>query len=134
MPHINSAQERWEERVVAPGAQLTPSVFPDDARAVIHRPARSTVTVGPGDGSDELPQPLHCHPPVPSPTGKRKLVSSLWAGKRTPASFTIEPEILGTGGGIGNARNLLKGGTFVTANGDAIERELEDDRPEDYRP
>jgi NDP-sugar pyrophosphorylase family protein len=45
-----------------------------------------------------------------------------WAGKRTPVHFTIEPEILGTGGGIGNARNHLRGGTFVTANGDAIVR------------
>ncbi|HEY3489762.1 MAG TPA: NDP-sugar synthase [Candidatus Deferrimicrobiaceae bacterium] len=43
-----------------------------------------------------------------------------WAGKRTPVQFTIEPDILGTGGGIGNARNHLKGGTFVTANGDTI--------------
>lgn len=43
-----------------------------------------------------------------------------WAGRRTIAHFTVEPEILGTGGGIGNARNHLKGGTFVTANGDAI--------------
>ncbi len=45
-----------------------------------------------------------------------------WAGKRTPVQFTIEPEILGTGGGIANARQHLKGGTFVTANGDSIVR------------
>jgi NDP-sugar pyrophosphorylase family protein len=45
-----------------------------------------------------------------------------WAGRRTQASFTVEAEILGTGGGIGNARNHLRGGTFVTANGDAIVR------------
>jgi NDP-sugar pyrophosphorylase family protein len=45
-----------------------------------------------------------------------------WAGRRTPVSFTVEPEILGTGGGIGNARDHLKGGTFVTANGDAVVR------------
>ncbi len=45
-----------------------------------------------------------------------------WAGKRTPVQFTVEPEILGTGGGIGNARRHFKAGTFVTANGDAIVR------------
>ncbi|HEY5995934.1 MAG TPA: NDP-sugar synthase [Candidatus Deferrimicrobiaceae bacterium] len=45
-----------------------------------------------------------------------------WAGGRIPSHFTVEPEILGTGGGIGNARNHLRGGTFVTANGDAIVR------------
>lgn len=43
-----------------------------------------------------------------------------WSGGRTPTAFTLEPEILGTGGGIGNAREHLKGGTFVTANGDSI--------------
>jgi mannose-1-phosphate guanylyltransferase len=34
----------------------------------------------------------------------------------------VEPEILGTGGGIWNARNLLSGGTFVTANSDTVVR------------
>jgi NDP-sugar pyrophosphorylase family protein len=59
---------------------------------------------------------LHQHP--------RMIQQSImgWAGKRTPVHFTVEPEILGTGGGIGNARQHLKGGTFVTANGDAIVR------------
>ncbi|MGE5284553.1 MAG: sugar phosphate nucleotidyltransferase [Actinomycetota bacterium] len=45
-----------------------------------------------------------------------------WAAGRFPVEFTHEPEILGTGGGIGNARDRLRGGTFVTANSDAIAR------------
>lgn len=45
-----------------------------------------------------------------------------WAGGRFPVEFTHEPEILGTGGGIGNAREHLRGGTFVTANSDAVAR------------
>ena len=45
-----------------------------------------------------------------------------WAEGRFPVEFTQEPEILGTGGGIGNAREYLSGGTFVTANSDAIAR------------
>jgi mannose-1-phosphate guanylyltransferase len=39
---------------------------------------------------------------------------------RFPLEFTHEPEILGTGGGIGNARGHLRGGTFLTANSDAV--------------
>ena len=45
-----------------------------------------------------------------------------WAAGRFPVDFTHEPEILGTGGGIGNAGERLRGGTFVTANSDAIAR------------
>ncbi len=57
---------------------------------------------------------LHTHP---------KLIQQRvtgWAGKRTRVDFTLEPVILGTGGGIWNARQFLKGGTFVTVNGDTI--------------
>ena len=45
-----------------------------------------------------------------------------WAADRFPVEFTHEPEILGTGGGIGNAREHLRGGTFLTANSDAVAR------------
>lgn len=45
-----------------------------------------------------------------------------WVAGRFPAEFTFEPEILGTGGGIGNAREHLRGGTFITANSDAVAR------------
>jgi len=45
-----------------------------------------------------------------------------WAGERFPVEFTYEPQILGTGGGIRNAREFLRGGTFVTANSDAVAR------------
>lgn len=45
-----------------------------------------------------------------------------WAGKKLPVEYTLEPEILGTGGGIRNAREFLKDGTFVTANSDTIVR------------
>jgi NDP-sugar pyrophosphorylase family protein len=42
-------------------------------------------------------------------------------GKRTGRiEFSIEPIILGTGGGIWNAREFLKESTFVTMNGDMI--------------
>jgi NDP-sugar pyrophosphorylase family protein len=57
---------------------------------------------------------LHTHP---------KLIQQRvteWAGKGTRVDFTIEPVILGTGGGIWNAREFLKGGTFITINGDTI--------------
>ncbi len=43
-----------------------------------------------------------------------------WAGRRARVDYTLEPVILGTGGGISNAREFLKGGTFVTVNGDTI--------------
>jgi NDP-sugar pyrophosphorylase family protein len=45
-----------------------------------------------------------------------------WAGGRFPVEFTFEPRILGTGGGIRNAREFLRAGTFVTANSDAVAR------------
>jgi mannose-1-phosphate guanylyltransferase len=45
-----------------------------------------------------------------------------WAGGRFPVTFTFEPQILGTGGGIGNAREFLGTGTFFTANADVVVR------------
>lgn len=45
-----------------------------------------------------------------------------WAKSRFPVEFTHEREILGTGGGIRNAGKYLRGGTFVTANSDAVAR------------
>ena len=45
-----------------------------------------------------------------------------WAADRFPVEFTHEPEVLGTGGGIGNAREHLRGETFMTANSDAVAR------------
>ncbi len=45
-----------------------------------------------------------------------------WVADRFPVEFLFEPEILGTGGGIGNAGEYLRGGTFMTANSDAIAR------------
>ena len=53
-------------------------------------------------------------------TVRRKVAA--WAADRFPVEFLFEPEILGTGGGIGNAAEYLRGGTFVTANSDAIAR------------
>ena len=55
------------------------------------------------------------------PEAVRERVLS-WAGGRFPVEFTFEPRILGTGGGIWNAREFLRGGTFVTANSDAVAR------------
>ena len=43
-----------------------------------------------------------------------------WGGRTVRIDFTIEPVILGTGGGLWNAREFLKGSTFVTMNGDMI--------------
>jgi mannose-1-phosphate guanylyltransferase len=51
----------------------------------------------------------------------RKKVTA-WAADRFPVEFTHEPEVLGTGGGIGNAREHLRGETFMTANSDAVAR------------
>lgn len=45
-----------------------------------------------------------------------------WTGKRMRVEYTVEPQILGTGGGIWNARNFLEDGTFVTANSDTVVR------------
>jgi NDP-sugar pyrophosphorylase family protein len=45
-----------------------------------------------------------------------------WAGRKARVDFTVEPEILGTGGGIWNARAYLSDGTFVTANSDTVVR------------
>jgi len=55
------------------------------------------------------------------PETVRKKVTD-WAAGRFPVEFRHEPEILGTGGGIGNAGDYLRGGTFVTANSDAVAR------------
>lgn len=57
---------------------------------------------------------LHQHPRM-----IREAVTA-WTGGRNAPAFTVEAEILGTGGGIGNARSHLAGGTFVTANGDSV--------------
>lgn len=57
---------------------------------------------------------LHTHP---------KLIQQRvtgWAGRRLRVEYAVEPVILGTGGGIRNARKFLSGGTFVTVNGDTI--------------
>lgn len=53
------------------------------------------------------------------PEAVRDKVTS-WTAGRFPIAFTHEPEILGTGGGIGNAREYLGGETFLTVNSDAI--------------
>jgi NDP-sugar pyrophosphorylase family protein len=47
-----------------------------------------------------------------------------WAGRAVRVEYAIEPEILGTGGGVANAAPFLRGGgsTFLTANGDTIVR------------
>ncbi len=45
-----------------------------------------------------------------------------WVAGRFPVRYLVEPEILGTGGGIWNAREFLRGGTFLAANSDVIAR------------
>jgi hypothetical protein len=42
--HIKSAEERWKERVAMPPPN--PSVFPQDAVALIYKPSRSATTSG----------------------------------------------------------------------------------------
>jgi NDP-sugar pyrophosphorylase family protein len=69
-----------------------------------------------GHGAESFLLNLHHHPEA-----VRGKVTD-WAAGRFPVEFTLEPEILGTGGGIGNAREHLRGGTFVTANSDAVAR------------
>lgn len=55
------------------------------------------------------------------PDAVRKRVDA-WAAGRFPVEYVVEPEILGTGGGIRNAREFLRGGTFLAANSDVIAR------------
>ena len=45
-----------------------------------------------------------------------------WTRGKIRVDYTVEPEILGTGGGIWNARAFLAEGTFVTANSDTMVR------------
>lgn len=45
-----------------------------------------------------------------------------WAGGKIPVRYTLEPLILGTGGGIRNAADFLRAGTFVAMNGDTVLR------------
>jgi mannose-1-phosphate guanylyltransferase len=45
-----------------------------------------------------------------------------WVAGRFPVTYSVEPSILGTGGGIGNAREFLRGNTFLAANADVIAR------------
>src|SRR5260370_7095084 len=46
LQETKSAQECWTERDGAPRRALTRSVFPNDALAVIYKPARSAMTSG----------------------------------------------------------------------------------------
>jgi hypothetical protein len=46
LQETNSAQECWTKRDGAPCTAPTRSVFPDDALAVIYKPARSAMTSG----------------------------------------------------------------------------------------
>lgn len=59
---------------------------------------------------------LHHHPKI-----VQQRVTG-WAGRKYRVAYTVEPMILGTGGGIWNARDFLKDGTFVTANSDTVVR------------
>jgi len=45
-----------------------------------------------------------------------------WAGGKIPVRYSLEPLILGTGGGIRNAADFLREGTFVVMNGDTVLR------------
>ncbi|GAB4362742.1 MAG: hypothetical protein Kow00128_02790 [Deltaproteobacteria bacterium] len=56
---------------------------------------------------------------------KPKLIQqrvTAWAGRRIPVRYTLEPLILGTGGGIRNAAEFLREGTFLVMNGDTVLR------------
>jgi hypothetical protein len=46
LERTKSVREDWTERVGTPKRLLTPSIFPDDAAAIIYRPARSAMTSG----------------------------------------------------------------------------------------
>jgi mannose-1-phosphate guanylyltransferase len=69
-----------------------------------------------GHGAREFLLNLHHEP------GTVRERVEAWAAGRFPVAFTFEPEILGTGGGIGNAREFLRGGTFLVANSDVVAR------------
>lgn len=56
---------------------------------------------------------------------KPKLIQqrvTAWAGGKIPVRYALEPLILGTGGGIRNAAEFLREGTFVVMNGDTVFR------------
>ncbi|MCL2103065.1 MAG: NDP-sugar synthase [Syntrophorhabdaceae bacterium] len=55
------------------------------------------------------------------PDAVRKRVDA-WTNNRFPLEYAFEPDILGTGGGIRNAREFLRSGTFIAANSDVIVR------------
>jgi NDP-sugar pyrophosphorylase family protein len=67
-------------------------------------------------GADSLLVNLHHRPEI-----VRERIDA-WVAGRFPVRYTLEPEILGTGGGIGNAREFLRGRTFLVANADVIAR------------
>jgi hypothetical protein len=46
LEQTKNLREDWTERVGTPKRPLTPSIFPDDAAAIIYRPARSAMTSG----------------------------------------------------------------------------------------
>ena len=69
-----------------------------------------------GHGADSFLLNLHHLPEV-----ARARVDA-WVAGRFPVRYAVEPEILGTGGGIGNAAAFLRGGTFLAANADVIAR------------
>ena len=69
-----------------------------------------------GHGAESFLLNLHHRPEV-----VRERVDA-WVAGRFPVSYAFEPEILGTGGGIGNAREFLRGDTFLAANADVIAR------------
>jgi len=67
-------------------------------------------------GATEFLLNLHYGPDI-----VRKRVDA-WIEGRFPMEYVFEPEILGTGGGIRNAREFLRTGAFITANSDVIAR------------
>jgi hypothetical protein len=46
LERTEGVREDWNERGGTPKRPLTPSIFPDDAAAIIYRPARSAMTSG----------------------------------------------------------------------------------------
>jgi len=76
---VKSPNERWEARISAARAPLTPSVFPGDAVAVIHKPERSLEwverTLGP-EAIRSRTQERNDSPAIPYPAPKDVLRDS----------------------------------------------------------
>jgi mannose-1-phosphate guanylyltransferase len=101
------------------GTRLRPLTFeiPKPVVPVLGRPlCTHAMAFLHGHGAKSFLLNLHHRPEI-----VRERIDA-WVAGRFPVTYAFEPEILGTGGGIGNAGEFLRGDTFLAANADVIAR------------